>query len=289
MTANGETFDNGALTAASLTLDFGTRVRVTNLVNSKSVIVTINDRGPFIDGRVIDLSDPDALAACGSNGAEKESYIVVNPTNSKNIAAIWWGGLGKGIVTAVTLDGGNNWQQVIVPGITQCTGGSYPAAFDPWLAFTPSGELYAVTLPGAADTPNNFALLVSKSLDGGLHWGSPVTLEQVTDKNNWPEKPSVTADPTDSRFVYAVWQEQHISGSNTMIRFARTTDGGATWEAARTIFDPGSNNHVSGPVIAVLPDGTLACVFVYLPFSNGNGNGHKDGVLSVIRSTDTSH
>jgi rare lipoprotein A len=55
-TANGETFSNQLLTAAHRTLEFGTRVRVTNLVNLKSVIVTINDRGPFVRGRIIDLS-----------------------------------------------------------------------------------------------------------------------------------------------------------------------------------------------------------------------------------------
>ena len=56
MTANGETFDDSRLTAAHRTLRFGTRVRVTNLSNSKSVVVKINDRGPFVAGRIIDLS-----------------------------------------------------------------------------------------------------------------------------------------------------------------------------------------------------------------------------------------
>ena len=55
-TANGETFSNQLMTAAHRTLDFGTRVRVTNLSNSKSVVVTINDRGPYVSGRIIDLS-----------------------------------------------------------------------------------------------------------------------------------------------------------------------------------------------------------------------------------------
>ena len=55
-TANGQKFSNELMTAASRTLDFGTRVRVTNLVNSKSVVVTINDRGPYVTGRIIDLS-----------------------------------------------------------------------------------------------------------------------------------------------------------------------------------------------------------------------------------------
>ena len=55
-TANGETYDDRELTAAHLTLDFGTRVRVTNLANAKSVVVKVNDRGPFVRGRIIDLS-----------------------------------------------------------------------------------------------------------------------------------------------------------------------------------------------------------------------------------------
>lgn len=56
-TANGEQFDKTALTAAHRTLPFGTRVRVTNTVNGRTVIVRINDRGPFKPGRVIDVSD----------------------------------------------------------------------------------------------------------------------------------------------------------------------------------------------------------------------------------------
>ena len=55
-TANGEIFSNNKLTAAHKTLPFGTLVKVTNLSNNKSVIVEINDRGPFIKGRTIDLS-----------------------------------------------------------------------------------------------------------------------------------------------------------------------------------------------------------------------------------------
>ncbi len=55
-TASGEPYDPDALTAAHRTLPLGTRVRVTNLHNGKSVEVLVNDRGPFIDGRVIDLS-----------------------------------------------------------------------------------------------------------------------------------------------------------------------------------------------------------------------------------------
>jgi rare lipoprotein A len=55
-TANGETFNNRAMTAAHRTLPFGTRVRVTNPSSGASVVVRINDRGPFTKGRMIDVS-----------------------------------------------------------------------------------------------------------------------------------------------------------------------------------------------------------------------------------------
>lgn len=55
-TANGETYDHDKLTAAHLSLPFGTLVKVTNLTNNKTTTVRINDRGPFVEGRVIDLS-----------------------------------------------------------------------------------------------------------------------------------------------------------------------------------------------------------------------------------------
>lgn len=57
MTATGERFDKTQLTAAHKTLPFGTRVKVTNLANGRTVVVRINDRGPFKPGRIIDLSE----------------------------------------------------------------------------------------------------------------------------------------------------------------------------------------------------------------------------------------
>ncbi len=55
-TANGERFNQGAMTAAHKSMRFGTKLRVTNKSNGKSVIVRINDRGPYIKGRFLDLS-----------------------------------------------------------------------------------------------------------------------------------------------------------------------------------------------------------------------------------------
>jgi rare lipoprotein A len=64
-TASGEVFNMNALTAAHRTLPLGTRVRVTNLSNWKSVEVRVNDRGPYIKNRIIDVSRQ-AAAALGA-------------------------------------------------------------------------------------------------------------------------------------------------------------------------------------------------------------------------------
>ncbi|MFL5155293.1 MAG: septal ring lytic transglycosylase RlpA family protein [Microvirga sp.] len=69
-TANGETFDRKALTAAHRSLPFGTRLRVTNERTGRSVVVRVNDRGPFGGGRVIDISQSAALVI-GLSGVGK--------------------------------------------------------------------------------------------------------------------------------------------------------------------------------------------------------------------------
>jgi rare lipoprotein A len=56
-TASGEIYHGSELTAAHRTLPFGTLVRVTNVANGKNVLLRINDRGPFVEGRIIDVSE----------------------------------------------------------------------------------------------------------------------------------------------------------------------------------------------------------------------------------------
>jgi rare lipoprotein A len=77
-TASGERFDMNNLTAAHRTLSFGTRVMVTNKANGRSVEVTINDRGPYIGGRTIDLSKGAAreIGMLGSGVARVELQVL---------------------------------------------------------------------------------------------------------------------------------------------------------------------------------------------------------------------
>ena len=66
-TASGARLNPGAFTAAHRTLPFGTKIRVTNKHNGRSIVVTINDRGPFVRGRIIDLT-PAGARAIGFTG-----------------------------------------------------------------------------------------------------------------------------------------------------------------------------------------------------------------------------
>ena len=81
LTSNGETFDMNALTAAHRTFPFGTRIRVTNLENNRTVLVRVNDRGPFKEGRMIDLS----------LGAAKEINLVKTGTARVKLEVLEWG------------------------------------------------------------------------------------------------------------------------------------------------------------------------------------------------------
>jgi rare lipoprotein A len=85
LTANGETFDTNKLTAAHKTLPFGTVVEVTNLSNGESVQVRINDRGPFVEGRIIDLSRAAAreIDMLGSGVARVSLTVLRRPDGSR--------------------------------------------------------------------------------------------------------------------------------------------------------------------------------------------------------------
>ena len=80
-TSNGETYDMNALTAAHRTFPFGTKVRVTNLENNKSVIIRVNDRGPFKEGRIVDLS----------LGAAKALDLIQTGTGRVRLEVLEWG------------------------------------------------------------------------------------------------------------------------------------------------------------------------------------------------------
>ncbi len=84
LTANGETYDMNQMTAAHRTLAFNSWVKVTNLENNRTARVRINDRGPFIEGRIIDLSrvSADEIAMLGPGTALVRIEVVEGPPGS---------------------------------------------------------------------------------------------------------------------------------------------------------------------------------------------------------------
>jgi len=82
-TASGRSYSSGAMVAAHRSLPFGTKVRVKNPRNGRSVVVTIVDRGPFIKGRVIDLSKG-AASALGFSGLQHVEYSVIGKEGRKS-------------------------------------------------------------------------------------------------------------------------------------------------------------------------------------------------------------
>jgi hypothetical protein len=234
---------------------------------------------------LVAISVPDPLAACPHSGAwqhgtrdtEVEPWLAVNPTNPNNIVAIWIAHDFSGNVASVTFDGGTTWQNVAIPGISECTGGTAENGADPWLAFAPNGVLYAASdARGAGDD-------ISMSLDGGLTWSSPIT---VSGTSGGGDRPSVTADLASGKLVYAAWSTGIFGGLAT-VQFARTTDGGQTWEPNRAIYTAPSGNVVWNAKVESLPDGTLVCIFTELVLTGTVKNVPQyNYALSMMRSTD---
>lgn len=236
--------------------------------------------------------------------SEVEPWMAVNPTNPNNIVAVyqqdrWSNGGSHGLVTAVSHNGGQTWSHTwshfsFCAGGTVANGGDFDRASDPWVTFSPNGDAYQISLSVSANQLTS-AILVSKSSDGGDTWSEPATLIRETSAFNFNDKESITADPTNANYVYAVWDRSRKPGENTSFSalnsfafrsdtmFARTTNGGASWEPARAIRHPQALEFSIANQIAVLPDGTLVDLFANF---KGSGNNAPGVFVEVMRSTD---
>jgi hypothetical protein len=226
--------------------------------------------------------------------SEVEPMIAVNPRNTSNVVAVWqqdrWSNGGaRGLLSAVSQDGGYTWTTRMA-AFSRCTGGTvanggdYPRASDPWVSFGPDGTAYQSSLSFAGDTlaaGSSSAILVSRSTDGGLTWSNPATVIQ-DGSDFFNDKDSITADPTDARFVYAVWDRLAANGGGPSY-LGRSTDSGTTWEPAKPIYDPGPTSQTINNQIVVLANGTLIDFFTQL---DTPPHAPASAKLSIIRSTD---
>ena len=184
-------------------------------------------------------------------------------------------------------------------GGTAANGGDFERASDPWVTFSPDGAAYQIAIAfNGLDLTN--AVTVSKSTNGGATWSDPEGPDSRLGSSATRASRSTTRSrsrPTRStrNYVYAGvgparLAEQQVERrasrvSSTRRRsvgrswFSRTTNGGASWETARMIADPGSHNQTIGNQIDVLPNGTLCSTCSRRSSSTKNAGGNRGVAL----------
>src|SRR5215207_1438297 len=193
--------------------------------------------------------------------AEVEPWVDVNLADANNLVGNWqqdrWSNGGaSGNLSAYSLNGGTSWT---IPPISsaadtgqakfsRCTGGNaanggdFERATDPWVSFSPNGVAHQVAL-SINDSNVANAVLTSRSFDKGANWEDPVVVKFDDEANFFNDKETLTADPTDSRFVYVTWQRlvfpnerassragERTAAFRSIAWFARSDDNGASYE-----------------------------------------------------------
>jgi hypothetical protein len=255
-------------------LIMGTAVAAPAFVRALSRVSGVS---PFPDdcgAHSLDPTGGDIEAATPQIDSEVEPHIAVDPTDPDAMISAWIqdrhpdGGGGRSNVVGVTKDGGRTWKQVVVPGISGCTGGTYARATDPWVDFGPDGVAYLASLSFEQTDPST--VLVSTSSDGGETWGAPAEVTPPG-QNIYNDREALTAHPTIPGRAYITWAKRvpfGVEAANTAM-FSSTSDHGETWSTPMPMFASGPYVLPVGSEILVLPDGTLLHVFSLTNFSDG--------------------
>ena len=253
--------------------------------------------------------------------SEVEPWLAISPTNPNDVAAMWqqdrWSdGGAHGLVAAVSHNGGESfaysWPHFSrCAGGTAANGGDFGRSSDPWVSWAPNGDLWSISLSVDRTTTRN-AVLVSKMAHGSSTWSEPTTVKLDTSRagiplgNNFNDKESLTADPTDEdgNLVYAVWDRIVSPNENAPASafenahayhgptwFSRTTEGASAdpdWEPARPIYDPGTQDQTISNQIVVHPTGTLVDGFLHIQthVSHQGTQVSQAADVEVVRSTD---
>jgi hypothetical protein len=232
--------------------------------------------------------------------AEVEPSIAVNPLDATNLVTVWQqdrysGGGAAGVLTGISFDAGQTWTTTSA-AFSHCTGGNtsnggdYQRASDPWVSIAPDGTAHQLALTfDVSGGGGHRAILASRSMDKGRTWSAAQTLQGDVDPSSALDKGSITGDPQNASLVYAVWDRltaqlvQNSPLAHGPTWFARSTDSGASWEPARSIYDPGTDAQTIGNIVAVLPDKTLLNAMLVF---TGLSTSSTTAAIAVLRSAD---
>jgi len=254
-------------------------------------------------------------SACGTavSGAAGEAYtagsalqpqVAAQPGNPSRLFAIWeqdrWNAFGaRGLLVSSSSDGGAHWSSpaVALPfsncGPSPSPGSLFDRASDPSITAGTVGGQNVLIATGLAFSAANFqapggksAVLVSRSVDGGVTWSAAYPVISDTGTTGaaqfyFNDRDNVAMDPNGPN-AYIVWDRLVSVSANagTPAMMSRSTDGGVSWDAARVIYNPPNSLESFNNQILVLPDHTLIDIFTTLDSFGGES-------LNVIRSVDS--
>lgn len=242
------------------------------------VFVTAPNVSASVSAPVL-VSGPSPYAGCVGSDAgqpgqeylngEVEPYVAVDPASPATMIGMfhqdrWSDGGAHGIAGAYSSSGGASWTEVPLPFSACAPGGlPYQRASDPWVSFGPDGTAYASALSFDGSDGRN-AVSASVSTDGGATWTRTQTIVAFPNSQTGTDKNSTTADPVHAGVAYTVWDDLvsptdqpddriHAAAYSGPAEFSKTTDGGRSWSAARTIIPTDNRQQTIGNIIVVDP------------------------------------
>ncbi|GAA2636350.1 sialidase family protein [Actinomadura fulvescens] len=238
------------------------------------------------------LSGASPFSRCAPGGldAEKadgaiEPALAADPSDPRRLAAVWPQDHHRGVVLAVTRDGGRTWKRSVVPGLTRCSGGRYDYVDDPMATFTRDGGLVVTGGVTMADHSSS-AAVSARSDDGGRTWsGVSVILEEADPLRGGVASGPAVPDPRDADVMYVAGPRFPAAARTRNLGWiSRSTDGGRTWQPPRVVVEADEGTMVTGHRLTVLRDGTLLDVHTHIRFRGGPGL--SEYTLQAARSTD---
>src|SRR5215218_2194027 len=214
---------------------------MTATASAQTPILTDPFNNPVV-GQHKTVVEPDTF----SNG----STIVA----AAQIGRIFDGG-AAGIGFATSTNNGGSWTAGTLPGLTTAAGGTYDRATDPSVAYDARHGVWMVSslaLRNTSSGPSGVAVLTSRSMNGGLSWGSPVVTAAVSRRQDF-DKNWITCDNTPtSPFYGSCYTQFDDFGSGNALKMYYSRDGGLTWKASRV-----PRAGVIGGQPLVLPNGNV--------------------------------